>query len=198
MGRSQPHYACAVSEAPVPPKLLGAESGTGSFDREALRSVVQTGRRRRTPLFVIDSHPVDICRTKRAEVEDVRLEGLGKIGYCAGTARWFCGVREHLIFTPHGMVTSVTQVPGNRHDVQGLYTLLRTTFHGLLFSDNAYTPGAKLDAQLRAREIVVIAQPRKNSRQPLPRRTRIFVHAKRSHVERRISLFDKQFNAGRT
>jgi len=126
------------------------------------------------------------------------LEGLGKIGYCAGTARWFCGVREHLIFTPHGMVTSVTQVPGNRHDVQGLYTLLRTTFHGLLFSDNAYTPGAKLDAQLRAREIVVIAQPRKNSRQPLPRRTRIFVHAKRSHVERRISLFDKQFNAGRT
>lgn len=139
-----------------------------------------------------------MCRTKRAEVTDVRLNGLGKIGYCAGMARWYCGVREHLIFTPHGMVADVVHVPGNRHDVHGLYALLRTNFRGRLFADNAYTPGAKLDQQLSAQDIFVVAQSRKDSRRPLPPRTRAFVHRQRSRVERRIGLFDRQFDAGRT
>ena len=129
---------------------------------------------------------------------DVRLNGLGKIGYCAGAARWYCGVREHLIFSPHGMIAGVVHVPGNRHDVQGLYALLRTSFRGRLFADNAYTPGAKLDQHLRAREIFVVAQSRKDSRCPLPPRTRAFVHTHRSRVERRIGLFNRQFGAGRT
>lgn len=126
------------------------------------------------------------------------MNGLAKIGYCAGAARWYCGVREHLIFTPHGMLAGMVQLPGNRHDVQALYALLRTEFRGRLFADNAYTPGAKLDRQLQAREVFVVAQTRKDSRRPLPRRTRLFVHAQRCRVERRIGLFDRQFHAERT
>jgi len=42
--------------------------------------------------------------------------------------RWFHGVREHLVFTPGGRIAFVLQVPGNRHDVQGLYGLMKTTF----------------------------------------------------------------------
>lgn len=126
------------------------------------------------------------------------MDGLGAIGYCAGASRWFCGVREHLVFTPHGMIACMAQVAGNRHDVQGLYCLLYTSFRGRLLGDSAYTPGRRLDAELREQNIQVVAQTRKNSRLPLPPRTRRFVKVNRSRVERRISLFDHQFHADRT
>jgi hypothetical protein len=134
----------------------------------------------------------------RAEVSDQRLGGLAKIGYCAGARRWYCGVREHLVFTPHGMLAMVLQVPGNRHDVHGLHALLHTNFRGLLLGDNAYTPGRKLDPALRAHGIQVVAQTRKDSRVPLPPKTRTFVHAKRCRIERRIGLFCRQFAAHRS
>jgi hypothetical protein len=163
-----------------------------------VRGVLQSGRRRHSPFFIIDSHPVDVCRTARAQTRDERLNGLAKIGYCAGASRWYCGVREHLIFTPHGMLALVLQVPGNRHDVHGLHALLRTDFRGTLFGDNAYTPGKKLMPELQAHGIQIIAQTRKDSRTPLPAETRAFVHDKRCRVERRIGLFCRQFAAGRT
>lgn len=159
---------------------------------------MRTGRRRRSPFFIIDSHPVDICRTSRAERGDGRLNGLGEIGYCAGASRWFCGVREHLIFTPHGMIACLAQVPGNRHDVQGLYALLHSSFCGRLLGDNAYTPGCTLDRKLREQRIEVVALTRKDSRLPLPSRTRAFVKLNRGRVERRISLFNQQLHAQRT
>ena len=107
-------------------------------------------------------------------------------------------MREHLIFTPHGMLNTTLQVSGNRHDVHGLHALLQTDFKGLLFGDNAYTPGRKLDPLLRDKGIVVVAQTRRDSRVPLPPATRKFVHAKRCRIERRIGLFCRQFNAQRT
>ena len=139
-----------------------------------------------------------MCRTSRADVADRRLDGLGKIGYCAGARRWFCGVREHLVFTPHGMLATVQQLPGNRHDSRGLYELLKTNFRGRLLADNAYSPGDKLDDKLRGHAIFVVAQTRKDARRPLPPRTRTFVHRTRRPVERRISLFCNQMQAGRT
>lgn len=96
------------------------------------------------------------------------------------------------------MLAMVLQVPGNRHDVQGLHALLHEQFRGLLLADNAYTPGKNLDAQLRAQGVTVVAQRRKDARCPLPPETRKFVHAKRCRVERRIGLFDQQLSADRT
>lgn len=96
------------------------------------------------------------------------------------------------------MLALVLQLPGNRHDVHGLHALLRTEFRGVLFGDNAYTPGAKLFPQLKARAIQVVAQTRKDARYPLPPATRKFVHAKRCRVERRIGLFCRQLHADRT
>lgn len=96
------------------------------------------------------------------------------------------------------MLAMVLQVPGNRHDVNGLHALLREQFCGLLLGDNGYTPGKKLDAKLRAQGITIIAQKRKDARCPMPPETSKFVHAKRSRVERRIALFDQQLSADRT
>jgi len=96
------------------------------------------------------------------------------------------------------MIACIAQVPGNRHDVNGLYCLLYTSFRGRLLADNAYTPGRKLDAELREHQIQVVAQTRKDSRLPLPPQTGRFVKANRGRVERRISLFNQQFHANRT
>ena len=89
--------------------------------------------------MVIDSHPVDVCRTVRAGKKK-RLGGLAATGYCASLKRWFHGVREHLMVTPQGRIAAVVQIPGHRHDVQGLYALLKTSFAGHLLGDNAYWP----------------------------------------------------------
>lgn len=96
------------------------------------------------------------------------------------------------------MIATIQQIPGNRHDSRGLYELLRTSFCGLLLTDNAYTPGRKLDQELRHHNIVVVAQTRKDARCPLPRRTRTFVNCHRRPIERRISLFCQQMHAART
>lgn len=112
--------------------------------------------------------------------------------------RWFHGVREHLIFTPNGRIAFIQQIPGNRHDIQGLYALLKTTFAGHLLGDNAYWPKKLKREQLEAKGIQVTAASRSNWKfqysKPIEKRLRRY----RGGVERRIGLFDKQFNAGRT
>jgi hypothetical protein len=111
--------------------------------------------------------------------------------------RWFVGVREHLIFTPGGRIAFVLQLPGNRHDVQGLYALLKTSFRGQLVGDNAYWPKAARRPALADHGITVIAPVArswhlKNS----PKEQALL--GQRWPVERRIGLFDRQFHAGRT
>jgi hypothetical protein len=123
---------------------------------------------------------------------------LAKTGYCASLKRWFHGVREHLIFTPGGMIAGVVQVAGNRHDVQGLYTLLTTTFRGRLLGDNAYWPSKLMRPKLANHGIVVIAASRSNWKFQYAPPVRRWLRRTRGRVERRIGLFNDQFHAGRT
>jgi len=146
----------------------------------------------------MDSHPVDVCRPIRAGKKE-RLSGLARRGYCASLKRWFHGVREHLIFTPGGRVAFVIQVPGNRHDTQGLYALLSTSFAGCLLADNGYWPNPKKREALLENGVQVIAAARSNGKKAVntPEEKKLLKEW-RGRVERRIGLFDKQFHAGRT
>lgn len=92
----------------------------------------------------------------------------------------------------------VVQVPGNRHDVQGLYALLQTTFRGHLIGDNAYWPQEKMDPQLVRQGIVMTAATRRGFGFQYPADFRSALHHERGQIERRISLFNRQFFAGRT
>lgn len=127
-----------------------------------------------------------------------RLDGLAQTGYCSALKRWFHGVREHLVFTPTGRIACVQQVPGNRHDVQGLYALLKTAFQGHLLGDNAYWPRKDMRTRLDQKGIRVTAESRSNWKFQYPRRRRRWLKRTRGRVERRIGLFDVQFHAGRT
>jgi hypothetical protein len=111
---------------------------------------------------------------------------------------YFHGVREHLIFTSRGYLAFVLSVPGNRHDVNGLYALLKTTFNGTLLGDSAYQPNKTKNEELCTHGIHVQAEQKSNAKQPRPKKLRALIHARRSKIERRIGLFDKQFNAEQT
>ena len=102
------------------------------------------------------------------------------------------------MFTPGGRIAFVLQVPGNRHDVQGLYGLLKTTFCGRLLGDNAYWPKVAKREALTRKGITVTAAARSNWKVQNTAEEKTLLKQWRGRVERRIGLFDRQFNAGRT
>jgi len=120
---------------------------------------------------------------------------LAATGYCASLKTYFHGVREHLIFTPNGRIAFQLAMPGNRHDVNGLYALLKTPFKGALLGDSAYQPNKTKAAERQAHGIRIHAQQKSNARKPRAAFLRDWLHSRRSRIERRIGLFDHQFHA---
>jgi len=92
----------------------------------------------------------------------------------------------------------LVQIAGNRHDVQGLYALLNTTFRGHLLGDNAYWPQEKMDRALIRHGICMTAKTRKGFKFHYPAHFRDELKHERARIERRISLFNNQYFAGRT
>jgi hypothetical protein len=103
-----------------------------------------------------------------------------------------------LLFTPQGRIACVIQIPGHRHDVNGLYALLKTNFEGHLLGDNAYWPKEKKRSQLAKKNITVTAATRSNWHVRNPPDEQALLDEWRGSVERRIGLFGSQFCAGRT
>ena len=93
----------------------------------------------------------------------------------------------------------VLQVPGHRHDTQGLYALLSTSFAGCLLADNGYWPNPQKRETLLRKGVQVIAAARRNGKKAVntPEEKKLLKEW-RGRVERRIGLFDTQFHAGRT
>ncbi len=123
---------------------------------------------------------------------------MAKKGYCASLKRWFVGLREHLFFTLDGRLAFMVQVPGNRHDTQGLYALLETAFRGALLADNGYWSNAEKRAELAAHGITVLACTRGNQKFRHQPEDAALLKKHRPHAERFIGLFDMQFKAART
>jgi hypothetical protein len=106
-------------------------------------------------------------------------------------------VKEHLVFTPGGLIAHIEQIPGNRHDVQGLYSMLKSEFQGHLVGDNAYWPSHRRRRELAEKHITVTAATRSNWKIKLSANERALLK-KRFPIERRIGLFNEQFHAERT
>ena len=90
------------------------------------------------------------------------------------------------------------QMPGNRHDIQGLYAFLETSFRGCLLADNGYWPKADKQAALKEHGIIVIACSRSNQQFRHTKENAALLKKHRPHIERLIGLFDEQFHASRT
>ena len=104
-----------------------------------------------------------------------------------------------MIFTPGGRIVLVVQIPGNRHDTQGLYALLRSTFQGCLLADNGYWPRKEKREELLKKNIQVVAAARTNGTKAVntPEEKKL-LKKWRVRVERHVGLFDTQFHANRT
>lgn len=126
------------------------------------------------------------------------MSGLAQHGYCASLDEYYYGVREHLIFTPSGMLAGAIHLPGNRHDAHGAYALLKTAFTGVFYADNAYTPKPKKRDELLARGIHICAVPKKNALLPLAPCLDEYLRKRRGVIERFIALYNQQFHSGRT
>ena len=107
-------------------------------------------------------------------------------------------MREHLIFTPEGDLVYIGQVAGNRNDVHGLYALLDTDFQGRLLTDNGYWPSPGKREELLKKGIEVVAQTRSNMKQQHDEQFAKWLRKRRGAIERKIGLFDQQFNASET
>ena len=123
---------------------------------------------------------------------------MAKKGYCSSLKRWFVGLGEHLVFTPDGRIAFMLQLEGNRHDVQGLYSFLETSFRGCLLADNGYWPKQDKRVELEEHGIIIIACTRSNQKYRHTQNDAALLKKHRPHVERFIGLFDQQFNATKT
>jgi len=110
----------------------------------------------------------------------------------------FHGVREHLICTPNGRIVALVQIPGRRHDVQGLYALLNTSFRGHLIGDNAYWPQLERDPELVRAGIIMTAATRRGFKFRYPPEMARALAQERHQIERYINHFNEQLNAART
>ena len=126
------------------------------------------------------------------------MNGLAQHGYCAALDEYFYGVREHLVFTPSGMLVCSLQLPGEQHDVNGAYALLKTSFAGVLYGDNAYWPASDKRQELLAHGITVCAVPKRNAKLSLAPCLNKYLRKQRAPIERFIALFDEQFHADDT
>jgi hypothetical protein len=89
------------------------------------------------------------------------------------------------------------QVAGNRHDVNGLYALLRDSFRGHLVGDNAYWPKEEKRGALAERGVTITAATRSNwAVKSTPEEKALL--KQRGKIERFIGLLDRQFHAHRT
>jgi len=89
------------------------------------------------------------------------------------------------------------QLAGNRHDVNGLYALLSADFTGCLVGDAGYLPKDDKRDALERKGIRIVSAQRRNMKRKQSKADRRLL-SKRFIIERRISLFDSQFNASRT
>lgn len=126
-----------------------------------------------------------------------RLGGLARTGYCAALKRYFHGVREHAVFTTNGHILHLAQTPGNRHDVNGLYALLRDSFAGHLVGDNAYWPKEQKRMALAEHGVTITAATRSNWTIEQTAWEKALLK-QRGEIERFLALFNRQFHADRT
>jgi hypothetical protein len=107
-------------------------------------------------------------------------------------------VREHLIVTKNGLIVFVQQIAGHRHDVQGLYALLNTSFSGTLLGDTAYWPRPAKREELTGHGIQVLADTDPRWHFKHPPEVAALIDTYRHRIERWTSLFNQQFHADRT
>ncbi len=149
--------------------------------------------------YAVDSLPVAVCdniRICRSHLYPRKNHGEAFRGYIASKRRYFYGLRVHLLMTADGLPVEVMLAPGAEADITAFRCLpvdLPPKAH--VFADAGYLDQHE-EALLKDAELVLVAQRRHNSKQPLPVWVSYFAKGRRKRIETVFSQIAAAF--GRT
>lgn len=149
--------------------------------------------------YAVDSMPAVVCdnyRICRSRLYPPKKHGQAFRGYIACKKRFFYGLRVHLVMTAGGLPIEVMLAPGSEADISAFRRLrLDLPPQARIFADTGYLDQHE-EALLADAGIQLIAQRRKNSKQPLLPWVSYIVRHERKRIETVFSQMASAF--GRT
>ena len=120
--------------------------------------------------YAVDSMPAVVCdnyRICRSRLYPTKKHGQAFRGYIACKKRFFYGLRVHLVMTTAGLPVEVMLAPGSEADISAFRRLpLDLPPQARIFADAGYLDQHE-EALLADADLHLVAQRRKNSKQPL-------------------------------
>lgn len=141
--------------------------------------------------FIVDSFPVSVChnvRAGRCKIYDSKKY----FGYTASKNEYFYGIRIHMLTAADGSPLEFLLKPASVHDSKAFKDMeLEIPKRSVIYADKAYT-NQKVETELFKNEkILLLAQKRSNSKNPMPVATEKRLKKKRKMIETAFSLLEK-------
>ena len=146
---------------------------------------------------LVDSAPVPLATYRRAS-QSQTASGPAYFSVMVTRSAKLFGVRLHLTVTPAGLIDTWVLAPAATHDSQVLPALLEQARDQVVYGDGAYHNPTAAPA-LAARDVVVYAPPRRDSRQvaPWPAALRRQFSGVRQRIETVLSTLSTVFDLQR-
>ena len=149
--------------------------------------------------YAVDSMPAVVCdnyRICRSRLYPAKKHDQAFRGYIACKKRFFYGLRVHLVMTADGLPVEVMLAPGSEADISAFRRLaLDLPPDAHIFADAGYLDQHE-EALLKDAGLYLVAQRRKNSKEPLPPWAAYLARHRRKRIETVFSQIASAF--GRT
>ncbi|WP_416775949.1 IS982 family transposase [Xenorhabdus budapestensis] len=142
------------------------------------------------PVHIIDGFPLPVCGFKRAK-GCANFKGQADYGYCAAKNETYYGFKGHLMIDEIGVVTGFTLTPANVSEREATWDVIGS-IKGCLLGDKGYL-GVEFKQEMKVEGIEMITPVRANMDDPIPRKTRRVINAKRRLIETVIGQLAGQF-----
>ncbi|WP_228860092.1 IS982 family transposase [Xenorhabdus sp. PB61.4] len=142
------------------------------------------------PVHIIDGFPLPVCGFKRAK-GCANFKGQADYGYCAAKNETYYGFKGHLMIDEIGVVTGFTLTPANVSEREASWDVIGS-IKGCLLGDKGYLC-FEFKQEMKVEGIEMITPVRANMDDPLPRKTRRVINAKRRLIETVIGQLAGQF-----
>jgi len=141
--------------------------------------------------FIVDSFPVAVChnvRAGRCKIYDTKKY----FGYTASKNEYFYGIRIHMLTTDNGNPVEFLLKPGSVHDLKAFkYLKLEMPKGSVIYADKAYVDRKTETKLFKDKKILLLAQRRSNSKNPMTVTTEKRLKKKRKIIETVFSLLEK-------
>lgn len=142
---------------------------------------------------IVDSFPLPVCKFARAAFHRTFLLDGASYGYCASKKETYFGYKVHALITFDGFIRNFELTSASVDDRKALPDLVEYQENLVLLGDKGYV-SKSLKEKVARKGISLLALPRSNSKEPLPRSTRKLVVKQRRRIETIFSQLSEQFH----